>query len=342
MFDKEWFIKHQKILLWLANNWLGRRILCINGDRSSVGKNKVIRIDPNAITWIERVDISYSKNYKEIKIQPIHSTEFRTHNKFSKRLYYAFKPLWHLLHFWDILFANNFNPAFNLGFDDFRPDANPETNTVDGIVGRLGANLIWSEIRGATGNYKDDSGQSEMWGNIRGSGAVSKYESLKRAILLFNTAAIDDDITIATAILKMHCSSKINELNGEDSENSRLILVASNPASNTGLDVSDYVDLGTTHFGQSDIQANINTGAYNDIVLNATGIAAISRIGITKFGTRYGWDCDNTTTGFTHAINSRQAITAYFADRAGTAEDPTLVVTYPLPGAAILMAMIAV
>src|SRR3990167_5137978 len=98
LFSKEWFLKHQKILLWFVNTWIGRKILCINGSKSLVGKNKIIYIEPNAIWW-------KGKKKREVV------AEFRTHDKFGKRLYYAFKPIWYLIHYWDTLFANNFAPA---------------------------------------------------------------------------------------------------------------------------------------------------------------------------------------------------------------------------------------
>lgn len=105
MFNKSWFLKHQKLLLWFANTFIGRWILCINGNRSSVGKNRILKIEPNAITW------KLKETKKRIHLQ----TEFRTHDKFSKRIKYAFYPLWLIIHTWDTLFANNYQPDWNLG-----------------------------------------------------------------------------------------------------------------------------------------------------------------------------------------------------------------------------------
>ena len=51
VFSIEWFEKYQKQLLWFANTAWGKYVLRIHGDRSGVGKNKIIKIEPFAITW---------------------------------------------------------------------------------------------------------------------------------------------------------------------------------------------------------------------------------------------------------------------------------------------------
>ncbi len=90
VFSKEWFEYHQKKLLWLANHKLGRWFLRIYKDCPK-GK-KIIKLLPNCYTW-DNQDGTFS-------------TDFRTHNKFAKRLYYGLKPLWYILHFWDWIIAD--------------------------------------------------------------------------------------------------------------------------------------------------------------------------------------------------------------------------------------------
>jgi hypothetical protein len=89
-FGSLFFLLHQDRLLWLLNapiigRWF-RWVLRISGESSSVGSLKIDRILPNAIFWWH--------GDKQV-------AEFRTHAKFSKRLYYAFRPLWWTLHAWD-------------------------------------------------------------------------------------------------------------------------------------------------------------------------------------------------------------------------------------------------
>src|SRR3990167_8948353 len=113
-FNKEFFNQHQATLLKLVNGRLTRKwfryVLRIDGDKSPVGDNLITRIEPNAIRWGN-------------------TWEFRTHPKFGKRIYYAFRPFWWTLHFWDWLIAERFLPKYSFGLLILTvyPDANPET-----------------------------------------------------------------------------------------------------------------------------------------------------------------------------------------------------------------------
>ena len=103
IFDKEWFRKHQKGLLWLLNTpivkaWF-RWVMCIDQNQ------RVDRIDPNGLFW--------KKENGKVGF------DLRTHNKYSKRLYYGFYPLWALFHVFDMEIANKWIPVANLGFDSF-------------------------------------------------------------------------------------------------------------------------------------------------------------------------------------------------------------------------------
>src|SRR3990167_4532520 len=113
MLDQKWFLKYQKQLLWLLNTplisiWF-RQILRIRGEVEPLGykkvnldKIKIARILPHAVLWVQ--------NKKKGKV----GFDIRSHDKFAKRLYFAFKPLWYLVHFWDMNFANNFFPQLNM------------------------------------------------------------------------------------------------------------------------------------------------------------------------------------------------------------------------------------
>src|SRR3990167_5386340 len=132
LFDKKWFADKQEFLLWLLNTpiiriWF-RHIMRIDCTK------KVVLILPNTY-WI----------YEGDKIK----ADFRAHNKFSKRLYYDFYPLWWTFHQWDMLIANPFRPAWNLGFDTLTvyPDPNVEVTSVDGTADRVGVDEILGTIR---------------------------------------------------------------------------------------------------------------------------------------------------------------------------------------------------
>ena len=323
VFDRGWFVKHQKPLLWFANTGLGRRVLCIDGSKSSVGRNRILRIEPNAIFWRGVGD-------KEIV------AEFRQEDRFSRRLYYSFLPLWKAIHLWDVRFSNLFIPNFNLGFDTLTvyPDPNVEVSTVDGQVGNVSEDTTLSNVITGTGDYSVDSDATLLAGWVRSSTTSNQYAQVIRGVYLFDTSALTAGATITAATFSLFGVSRSNSLSGEASANSVLHVVATIPAANTSLTGTDYGTFEGTSFGAGPQQDAWSDTAYNDITINATGQAAISKTGITKFGTRIGWDFSNTTTGLTWASNSPQGYTVIAADTALQTTDPKLVVTYtPASGA---------
>lgn len=306
MFNKEWFLKHQKILLWFANTFIGKRVLRHDLD-------KVDAILPNAV---------FTREGKKI------TAEFRTHNKYSKRLYYAFKPLWHLFHLWDMAWY----PKCNLGFDSLTkyPDANPESTSVDGHVRRSVASETFGTIRAGAGTNSSDTETEATIARLVASSTSNQYSQMRRAIFLFDTSALTAEATISAATLSLYGSAKSNGLGSPT-----LDIVSSTPVSSTALVNADYAQLGTTVF--SDIAyASFSTSAYNDMALNASGLAAISKTSISKFGTRIGWDTDNSFGGV-WASTADTYFQAYFADQAGTTNDPKLVVTYTLPSLGVII-----
>lgn len=309
IFTQPWFEKHQQKLLSLANTQVGRRLLRIDGKRSSVGENKIIRIDPNAIYW---------KNDKQIV------GEFRTHDKYAKRLYYAFKPVWYAFHLWDYLTKPL--PKLNLGFDTLTayPDANPETTTVDGRTYTADSNVIFSTIRAAAGATAEDSGTDQEFVLLRSTTSSDQYQFLVRSLFLFDTATLTSSATISAAVLSLYGTNK-NVANGSNT----IDIVSSNPAGNTGLVAADHATLGTTVYADM-ASAAYSTSAYNDFTLDANGIAQVSKTGVSKFGARLGWDTDNSFGGV-WASAADTGFNGYFADQTGTSNDPKLTITFTVP-----------
>jgi hypothetical protein len=308
MFNKVWYFKNQKLLLIFANSFLGRCVLRIYGKKSSIGKNKIIKILPNCITW---------------KIGKFYYTEFRTHDKFTKRLYYAFKPLWYLFHLWDFVWY----PKFNLGFDTLTkyPDAHPESTSVDGRVYRIPTQESFSSIRTSAGTgFSDTDGAEEAATLICGT-TSSNYSDSRRGIFLFDTSALTAAATISTAVFSLYVNTVSNTMSPTQSAG----LVASSPASNTGLAASDYniASWGSTRFASDLSIGSLSTSAYNDWTLNASGIAAISLTSITKFGTRLSCDIDNSEPSWSNGTIA--SLNVNYADAASN--DPKLVVTYTVP-----------
>src|SRR3990167_1184932 len=267
VFDQEWFTKYQPILLLFANSIPGRKTLHIDGNKSSLGKKKINKVGSNYIGW------------RDGKNQVL---EFRTHNKYSKRLFYGLYPIWSLIHQWDTRFANNFRPTWNLGFDTLTayPDAGSGATTVDGKVERISVDETWSTIRTTTGSNADTTSNPDGFVRIASSTTSNQWANLRRSIFTFDTSAIPDSNTISSATLSFASSGVQSD---GLSATPNIAIVAATPASNNDLVIGDYLQLGTTEFATRMAYAswdNADTN-YNDFPLNASGLSNISKTGIS-------------------------------------------------------------
>ena len=214
----------------------------------------------------------------------------------------------------------------------FYPDVNPESTSVDGGVGENHSHpeaLTWTEITGGVGNEAvDDENISEVgFCSAYTAENQDKWLDLYRAIFLFDTSSIPDDAEIISAIFSLYGESKVDDLNVLPNIN----IYSSNPAINTALVSGDFDSLGSTPFCDTPITyANWSITGYNDFTLNASGIAAISKTGITKFGVRNAnYDVAGVMPTWTNYKWSY--LFFYDADR-GTVYKPKLVVIYSIVG----------
>lgn len=319
VFDKRWFEIHQTKLLAIVNGSLAtpaRHLLRISGKSSSIGNEKIIEITPNSISWQQDKQIA---------------TEFRGHDKFSKRLYYGLYPLWRTFHAWDDL--TNFlrfkyvGLDLNLGFDTLTAYPNPSTGatTVDGHVRRSSVDQTFANIRTGSGVANSATTAQENILQLTASTTSNQFAVMRRYIWLFDTSSISSGDTISSVTLSIYGSAKTNNLGSPD-----LDIVTSNPASNNSLANSDYTytNFGTTVFG-SVPYASFSTTGYNDIILTTDSITKAS---ITKLGGRNSWDTDNSFTG-SWVSGDVTSMQAYSADQTGTTNDPKLVVVYTPAGA---------
>lgn len=319
-FGSLFFLLHQGKLLWLLNapiigRWF-RRVLRISGESSSVGRRRIFRILPHAIFWGDGLR---------------QKAEFRTHAKFSKRLYYAFRPLWWTLHAWDWAFADRWVPQLSFGFSTLtkypNADGDGGQNTVDGTVARWSVDETWANIRTGAGNSPVSNVASSYPIRITASATTNKYAQLWRSIFLFDTSALTAGATISAAVLSLF---GVNKTDGNVIAPD-IDIYTSTPASNTALANGDYAQIGSTsQTGAPITYGNWSIVAYNDFTFDATGRGNVSKTGISKFGARNAnYDVAGTNpsgVGWVSAANSRMG--SYFADQTGTANDPKLVVTY--------------
>lgn len=261
----------------------------------------------------------------ELKLLPTITANFRTHVKFSKRLYHAFYPLWVAFHIWD-LFADYYAPNLSFGFSTLTvyPDAGTGATTVDGTVERepiIGEN--WATIRAGAGSAKNATQASGQFYRMIGSVTADTFGILDRSIYTFDTSPLGAGATISAATISFYGSSVRTDAASPTAQ-----VVAATPAANNALANADYGQLGSTAFSTAIAAGSWSTSAYNDFALNTNGKANISKTGVSGFGgiegayDLTGTDPGDLTNGGTDYAN------CYNADQAGTTNDPKLVVTY--------------
>jgi hypothetical protein len=277
----------------------------------------ILRIVPDAIFWKDGMNII---------------GELRTHWKYSKRLYYAFRPLWWAIHYWDLVVADRWIPKLSFGFSVLTkyPDADTETTTVDGRAWMSYTDtngVSWAALQGGAGTNANDADANEAVVYLRCDSVTDQWRSIVRGIFLFNTSELTSDATISDAVMSLYGSYKYNDFGTPPN----IDIYTSAPASNTAIVPGDYDSLGSTSQTGSPITyAGFSVSGYTDFTLNSTGRGNISKTSVTKFGVRNAnYDVANSAPTWTAWYYYYFDI--YFADQDGTANDPKLTVTFTLP-----------
>ncbi len=199
----------------------------------------------------------------------------------------------------------------------------PDATAVDGYAYIGSAETTWATLRNSAGSVADDAATT-LWATYFGAGATTnKWINIGRGIVLFNTASIPDTAAISAATLSLYGSIKSDSLSAAPNIN----IYSSNPALSTALTGTDYSTLGITAYCDTPwTYAGFSTSGYNDFVFNATGIAAISLTGISKFGIRNAsYDVANSAPPW---IASQTSMIFCYATEKGVGYQPMLVVTY--------------
>jgi len=319
IFSDKWFSTHQRILLFFCNNiftkYIFRYILRINGKRSNIKNAKLLHIEPNKIWWSAGAKNKYN-------------IEIRTHIKFAKRLYFAFKPLWQLIHFWDIYFANPFIPALNFGLDTFYPVAGANS-PADGRMYRGPVNQTLSAIRAGAGSAGENNTVNDNLAFLYASSTSNQFQFLCRAGYQYDATSLGGDFELTDITHAIYGSAKLNQLGSPD-----LDIVSFNAANPNDIVAGDYSNFGTTPFG-SITYTGFNGADYNPVALNSSGKAHFTTASVIGYGATLSWDTDNSSTGLTWGSGLITTFQGYFADETGTSKDPYILVTgtYPEDGA---------
>lgn len=197
----------------------------------------------------------------------------------------------------------------------FYPDAGkPGTNSCDGDIDYRSAADYETAHDAATGTHVDFNGTSILYAyNTKSAGLYY----VTRALINFYTADIPDSDIISSAVLSLYFTAAWTS----DS----MSIVGNTGASANDYSTADFDQFGTTKFAADKPVLEISTGQYTDFTLNASGLAAISKTGVSKFGMRSAEDVANTTPTVDHGAGASSA------DVAGTTQDPKLVVVHSAP-----------
>jgi hypothetical protein len=207
----------------------------------------------------------------------------------------------------------------------FYPDAGTGGTTVDGAVIRNGVNETWATKRAGAGNGAQPTLTSLNFGLRISTGDSAQGRNLERLAATFDTSAIPDGDTISSATYSLYVNSKTATV----PVSYRVVSVTL--AANNNLVNADYAvaNWGSTGYNTDVTIASITATSYNNFVLNSTGIAAISKTGVTALGARTDMDADNSfPAGGVYATGAEGLINVTMADNTGTTQDPKLVVEH--------------
>jgi hypothetical protein len=212
------------------------------------------------------------------------------------------------------------------------PNAGTGTSPNDANVSRSGADEAWATIVAGAGTGAADAAASANAARVRASTTTDQYEALFRGSYGFDTTPVGTD-TISSATLSVFLSAGAALGLGDDT----VEVVSSAPANEADHVAGDYANFGSTSFGQISTMIGLSTVAYTDITLNASGISHIDGAANTIYGLRLGDDVSGTAS-WTWSSAGQSGIQTFFADQAGTDNDPKLVVEHaaaaggPVPG----------
>jgi len=207
----------------------------------------------------------------------------------------------------------------------FYPDPNVETVTFDGNLMRtIDGGESWSTmINNTVATYYVDSLTTSEATRIVSKSATT-WKRSARGIFLFDISSLAGQ-TISAGTFKFTPSGTIT-----DNFSESVVLVSSDPASNTGIAAGDYDSFGTTRYATDITLASLTQNVESSLTLNAAGLSfaqtALDGDGIVKLGMRLAADVDNNEPD-AGGDNEKSDFAMYFADQTGTDKDPELEIT---------------
>jgi hypothetical protein len=205
------------------------------------------------------------------------------------------------------------------------PDANPETTSVDGYVQRSASNETISGIVGGSGTARSNGGA--LLAALLGAGTTTdRYAQVRHTILLFDSSGLPDGAFITSAQVRAHGLSATSGLGALE-----VGVYESSPASDIALVNADYstLDFSTRLDSSSITTSNVDTSDWNEFDLNASGLALINDMGVTRLGLALVACADEDDGLVTWASGATSQANFESADN-GSGRAPELVVEYEL------------
>jgi hypothetical protein len=208
-----------------------------------------------------------------------------------------------------------------------RPNADPETVCFDGDVTYIDVgDTTWAGMRGAaTGTPVDDA--PRLTQVIFNGNAAGSWSTLARCIMGFDTSSLGAGATISAATLGLRTNA--DPITNDLTQSLNLSTITA-PASATAITDTDYAvaKYGSTKLSDTDrALAGMASDTDYSFTLNASGLSAISKTGITWLALRYVSDITNTEAGSPGAFASSQVV-FHSAEAATEAHRPVLTVTF--------------
>jgi hypothetical protein len=320
VFSKNWFKKYSKAITFIARlPFVGEFIFSFKKFGHYIDRKKIVEVTPNSVIEF----IGYKKGKVELK------QHFFVRNEYALRLQKVFYPIWITFHTWDMLIANRFCPQLNLGFDTLTvyPDTSTGSTTCDSMVRRDSVDETFSVIRSGDGSNAYPTNNA-LQIRLVASTTTNQFSQLVRSGMTFDTSGLTSGATISSAVLSLYWWEVFTNFAGTGTTQE---ICSFSAATNNNIIASDYGGFSYTSFASLAI-SSISTEAYTDNTLNASGIANVSKTGISGFGVRHGWDLNNSFTGTWE--ESKQLTTQARASDYGS-NKPKLVVTYTVPASAV-------
>lgn len=320
MFDHNWFIKHQKALLWFCNTPLikypTRWLLEVRDE------------DKHKIEWSRRISgiteniICFDTGRNNEKGERLHRCHVWGRAGYAEFIAWKLRWIWMPMHIWDF-FADKYVPALSFGLTDYNPSAGGAGDVVDGALERDEGGVSFATIRArttASAAYPSETNVNACYMAKSGS----NFTVLIRGVFGFYNLTTFVG-TIATAVLKLNRTNSADSFGGMS-----IVMGKATPTNVNNLVVGDF-DIATKFTltrQAADIDIDDFAAQAGNWTLNATGVASCQAAqagdGKLMLATLHSADFDNSNPSA--GGDGTSLCTVDTRDHATSANWPTLTV----------------